>query len=113
MKIAYDVGMNNGSDTGYLLKKGYRVIAIEANPGLCKLVQTAYANEWLSGQLMILNICISDKLGQVPFYINKTNDVLSGTARPAGDIDVKEIMVEAKQLSAIVTQYGLPDLIKI
>jgi len=32
--IIYDVGMNNGDDCEYYLTKGYRVVAVEANPAL-------------------------------------------------------------------------------
>ena len=32
--LIYDIGMNHGEDTAYYLSKGFRVIAIEANPGL-------------------------------------------------------------------------------
>ena len=31
-KLVYDVGMNNGDDTAYYLRMGYRVVAFEANP---------------------------------------------------------------------------------
>ena len=34
--LIYDVGMHNGSDTAYYLHKGFRVLAIEANPVLAK-----------------------------------------------------------------------------
>ena len=32
--LVYDVGLHKGEDTEYYLKKGFRVIAIEANPQL-------------------------------------------------------------------------------
>jgi hypothetical protein len=31
MSLVYDVGMFNGDDTAYYLKKGFRVVGIEAN----------------------------------------------------------------------------------
>jgi hypothetical protein len=30
--LIYDVGMNNGDDTAYYLRRGFRVVAIEPNP---------------------------------------------------------------------------------
>jgi hypothetical protein len=30
-QLIYDVGMNNGDDTAYYLRRGFRVLAIEAN----------------------------------------------------------------------------------
>jgi hypothetical protein len=32
--LIYDVGMNDGNDTAYYLSRGFRVVAIEANPVL-------------------------------------------------------------------------------
>src|SRR5262249_5480686 len=32
--LIYDVGMNNGDDTAYYLRRGFRVVAIEPNPAL-------------------------------------------------------------------------------
>ena len=32
--LIYDVGMNNGDDTAYYLFKGFRVVAVEADPTL-------------------------------------------------------------------------------
>ncbi len=33
--LIYDVGMHNGADTDYYLKKGAKVVSIEADPQLC------------------------------------------------------------------------------
>ena len=38
-KIIYDIGSNNGDDISYYLLKSDLVIAIEANPKLCDLIQ--------------------------------------------------------------------------
>lgn len=37
-ELVYDVGMNDGSDALHYLKKGYRVVSVEANPLLVKSV---------------------------------------------------------------------------
>ena len=37
--LVYDVGMNDGSDTLHYLKKGYKVVAIEADPTLVDSVR--------------------------------------------------------------------------
>jgi len=34
-KLIYDVGAHKGEDTEFYLKKGFSVVAIEANPALC------------------------------------------------------------------------------
>jgi 16S rRNA A1518/A1519 N6-dimethyltransferase RsmA/KsgA/DIM1 with predicted DNA glycosylase/AP lyase activity len=34
--LIYDVGMNNGDDTAYYLRRGFRVVAIEADTRLVR-----------------------------------------------------------------------------
>lgn len=35
-QLIYDVGGHLGEDTDFYLKKGFKVVAIEANPGLAE-----------------------------------------------------------------------------
>ena len=44
-KIIYDIGSNNGDDIPYYLLKSDLVIAIEANPKLCDLIQKKFSKE--------------------------------------------------------------------
>lgn len=44
-KIIYDVGANNGDDIEYYLKKSDLVIALEANPKLCEIIQDRFKSE--------------------------------------------------------------------
>ena len=41
--LIVDVGAHNGDDTAFYLHKGYRVIAIEANPVLAKSITVRFA----------------------------------------------------------------------
>ncbi|MGY1425072.1 hypothetical protein [Lysobacter sp. A289] len=34
MKLAFHIGMYDGSDSRYFLEEGFRVMAVEANPAL-------------------------------------------------------------------------------
>jgi hypothetical protein len=47
--------MNNGDDTAYYLSRGFRTVAIEANPELVKYAKARFAREIASGRLIILN----------------------------------------------------------
>jgi GDP-mannose 4,6-dehydratase len=68
--LIYDIGMHNGNDTAYYLYKGYRVIAIEANPVLVERAKKRFADEINNNRLTILNVGISDKPGTARFYVN-------------------------------------------
>jgi hypothetical protein len=41
--LLYDVGMNNGDDTAYYLYKGFRVVAVEADPVLVEAARERFA----------------------------------------------------------------------
>jgi hypothetical protein len=34
--LIFDLGVNDGSDTDFYLKKGFRVVGVEANPLVCE-----------------------------------------------------------------------------
>jgi FkbM family methyltransferase len=47
-KLIYDVGMHNGDDTAYYLRRGFRVIAIEPNPALVATAAERFRRERLA-----------------------------------------------------------------
>lgn len=68
--IIYDVGMCHGEDAKYYLSRGFRVLAIEANPILYRenILNFKY---WIDqGLITILNVAISGNSGTANFYIN-------------------------------------------
>jgi FkbM family methyltransferase len=70
--LIYDVGMNNGEDTAYYLRRGFRVVAIEADTRLAKCAAERFRAQISSGQLRILNIGIAAEEGELPFWICET-----------------------------------------
>ena len=62
-KIIYDVGAHNGSDIPYYLMKGDTVVAIEANPVLCKGIRQDFASEIQEGRLILENCVVTDVEG--------------------------------------------------
>ena len=43
--LIYDLGMHVGQDTEFYLKKGFRVVAVEANPILAELGASRFQSE--------------------------------------------------------------------
>ena len=43
--LIIDVGMHRGEDANYYLKRGYNVIAIDANPNIIKYVNKKFEQE--------------------------------------------------------------------
>ena len=114
-KIIYDIGSNNGDDIFYYLLKSDLVIAIEANPKLCDLIQKKFSKEINNGKLIIENCVVHNPNGinEVPFYIHKTNHVLSRFPKPTNIQDFEEITMQSKNIIEIIKNYGDPHYIKI
>ena len=65
------------------------VVAVEANPTLCKEISDTFAIEIALGKLRVLNLVVGDyrtkSAGLVPFYIHKTRNVLSTIIKPSAN----------------------------
>ena len=115
--VIYDFGMNNGDDVEYYLLKGARVVGVEANRSLCEQAGRRFAGAIESSQLTILNVALTDRQSPetVPFYLHKTNHVLSQLPQPAEDDrqNFEEVRVACRTPASIVEEYGKPLYIKI
>jgi len=113
----YDFGMNNGNDTEYYLKKGLRVVGVEANPSLCQFCRDRFRQSIRDGQLTILHCALSqhDSTEPITFYIHKKHHELSQLPKPGVDklSDYKPELVPQRKASSIVAEYGQPHYIKI
>ena len=113
--LIYDVGMHAGHDTDFYLSKGFRVVAIEANPTLASAARQRFADSIRRRQLTILNVGITDQPGVLPFYINEQIDEWSSFNRDYASrgFPVREINVEICTISDVVNRHGVPYYAKI
>ncbi len=117
--LIFDVGLHKGEDSEFYLKKGFRVVGIDASPDLCAIARQRLANYVESGRLTVVNAAIVEKSGPVKFFANDSNSVW-GTASEkwarrndrvgAGS---KEITVEGINLREILSGFGVPYFMKI
>ncbi len=80
--VIIDVGAHTGDDTEFYLAKGYRVIAVEANPRLNARLRERFAGALRSERLVLLEGAIADESrrgGTVEFYVNLDKDDWSST----------------------------------
>ena len=54
MKLIFDVGAHKGEDTTFYLKKGFKVIAVEANPALAQGLRDRFQWAIEPGQLTVV-----------------------------------------------------------
>ena len=115
-KIIYDFGANKGDDIPYYLKRADLVVAVEADPGLCRIMQDRFAPQIKSGRVIVENCVITvDDLSEVPFYRHKRNHVLSQFPKPRGRHlrAFTEILLPARTPISIIAEHGAPHYIKI
>jgi FkbM family methyltransferase len=75
--LIFDVGCNDGQDSDFYLKKGFRVVGIEANPALCEALKKRFADEIAEGRFMLVEEAIAEQAGEVEFYLNEIENIRS------------------------------------
>lgn len=66
--LVYDIGAHQGEDTAYYLAKGFRVVAVEANPDLCATLRKTFAEEMTGKRLTLIEAAIAEGSGTRKFY---------------------------------------------
>jgi len=113
--LIFDLGFLVGQDTDFYLKKGFCVVAVDANPLLIDEGKKKFSDYIASGRLVLLNVGIGRTYENLPFYVNKqlsewsSFDKQIGTSR--GEYYVIEVPVVP--LSSVIDKYGVPYYIKI
>jgi FkbM family methyltransferase len=118
--LIYDFGMDLCQDTDFYLAKGFRVVAIEANPSTCALASEKYAWAIESGQLTVVNKAISETGEPLVFHVCHTLSAWSTADRRLRDRLVRQegavfedVIVEGVGSAEILAQYGVPYFAKI
>jgi FkbM family methyltransferase len=121
--LVFDVGLHRGQDTEFYLKKGFRVVAFEANPELARTCRERFAEAISQGRLVIVEGAIvapgAATSGSVKFWLNESMDIW-GTADPGwADRNARlgtrsrAIDVPAVDFSRALREHGVPRYMKI
>jgi len=114
--LVYDVGMNDGSDTGYYLNQGFRVVAIDADPAMIENGRQKFAREVAEERLTLLNVGVSSERGTATFWICEDKAEwnsfdrarASHGGRPHHSVEIPTI-----PFGEVLEQYGVPYFLKI
>jgi len=113
--LIFDIGANNGDDTAFYLKKGFRVVAIEADPALAQKLYDRFAEDIAAGNVVIEGVGVSDKVSSLEFYVNSHSEwssfVKQGKATQENEFEV--IRVPTMPLSTLVQRHGASRYLKI
>ena len=84
LPLAFDVGMNDHTDTLNLLSTGHRVVAVEANPRLSAVAETRLKRFVDAGLLRLETALLSADAdtGTRPFYISTLHSEWSSLSAP-------------------------------
>ncbi len=115
-KLIFDIGANDGADTGYYLKKGFRVVAVEAIHELAESIKLIYEQAMCDGRLFVENYVVSSiSGGNVKFVVNKSWTEWS-SAQGAKKFDnhiIEEVILPTITVADLIKKYGAPYYVKI
>jgi FkbM family methyltransferase len=113
--LIYDVGLFDGGDTAYYLFRGYRVVAIDANPLMIERAGLRFSKEVLSKQLTLLNVGISKAPGSATFWVSDVPEWSSfdKTIASRNDTAHTPVSVATVPFSQLLAEHGVPHYLKI
>ncbi len=119
--LIFDVGLHKGEDTEFYLKKGFRVVAFEANPELVAFCTDRFARDIDAGRLTIeAGAVVNDpSVANVKFYTNPDKSVWGTVAEDWVDRNAHlgtssaVIEVPAVDFAAALRRHGVPYYMKI
>jgi FkbM family methyltransferase len=121
--LIYDVGLHKGEDSEFYLRKGFRVVAFEADPVLCQLCKLRLDTFIKTGQLVIIEGAIHPDPaivgGKVRFYKNCDNTVWgtieSNWAERNSRLGASSAVIEVSAIdfAQVIREFGMPYYMKI
>ena len=113
--LIYDVGLFDGGDTAYYLFRGYRVVAIDANPLTIEKATARFTREIQDGRLTLLNTGVSRVAGEATFWISDVPEWSSFDREIASrrGIGHSAIQVPTAPFTQVLEKYGIPHYLKV
>lgn len=117
-RLVYDIGLHEGEDSEFYLKKGFAVVAVDADADHCATARRKLDAFVSSGKLRIVNAAISDRRGEAVLFKSEKSDW--GTL--VGDWDAQNrargfpsraVPIRSTTLADLIREHGDPYFIKI
>ena len=117
--LIFDVGCNDGQDADFYLKKGFRVVGVEANPALCEALKKRFANEIAEGRFMLVEQAIAEQAGEVEFYLNEIENIRSTIMPDHAELAAAlgrpptKTVVPSITFPTLIEKFGVPYFMKV
>ncbi|MEN0653303.1 MULTISPECIES: FkbM family methyltransferase [Hyphobacterium] len=113
--LIFDFGMHVGQDTAFYLKKGFRVVAVEANPALAERARLRFARAVAQGRLVIEARGVAASAGEADFHVNTADTAWSSFHAEIGGRGAGASLVRVPTVTAIelFQTHGVPYFMKI
>jgi FkbM family methyltransferase len=115
MPLVFDIGLHRGDDTAYLLHRGHRVVAVDADERMVESARQRFAREIEQGRLTLVHAMVGGASGTGTFHLS--DETLWSSAHPqvAGRnrLSTRPVTVPAVSLAFLIEQYGCPEYAKI
>lgn len=112
----FDIGMNNGEDSQFYIKKGFSVVAVEANPIISKRNREKFIS-YIEGKcLFLMNVGIWSEEKNLEFYVNLDNDHWSSFDPTYGCRDGTRFeitRIPCVRVETLFERFGTPHYMKI
>lgn len=114
--LIFDIGMHNGDDTAYYLHRGFKVVAVEADPDLASAAQERFAAAIAAGRLIIVNAAIAAQAGEAEFWICDQLRVWNSFDRSIASrngLPCHAVKVQTLPLRHLLAEHGVPYYLKV
>jgi FkbM family methyltransferase len=115
--LIFDLGFHTGQDTLYYLKKGFNVVAVEANPFLYETGVDKFQEYIKNDQLILINNAVSVSNESINFFIHKNHSDWSSCFKDyinyENENDLTEVNVGGITLEYLVSKFSTPRYIKV
>jgi FkbM family methyltransferase len=114
--LIFDIGAHLGGDTAFYLKKGFKVVAVEAYPPHSEYLRRRFAHYISAGTLHVEPFAIGKVVGEGTFFVHELH---SDWHRSEIDLDhpsrdkLKAVSVSYILMSELFEKYGVPYYLKI
>jgi len=118
-KLIFDIGCHIGEDSDFYLRKGFNVVAVEANPELCERLKGRFAREVLDGQFVLVEKAIAKSSAEIEFFINLKASIWGTTEEDVARKNLragapsKVIRIPGIAFTSLIEEFGVPYYLKI